>query len=235
MDPFRTHDKEVVFASGGGGLRPGFTRTTVIELFNPIMLAVHLRTAGLRPPQPPHFFKLYKATPSIILPAKTEPIWPLSERVIKTSCEQMGGGAAPAAPPPPPISPAFLFTPCRFAFKNVVPSTRTVSKTHHAGRWGAAFPPPNSRAFEKMCKIVSSIILPAKTEPIWTLSEPVIKKIYNEPEQPNEGACLRYKMNRSRQVRGPYLRCMMNRNRQMKGGGVFKIYDEPESPYEGAC
>ena len=63
----------------------------------------------------------------------------------------------------------------------------------------------------------------------------MIKKIYDEPEQPNEGACLRYKMNRSRQVRGPYLRYMMNRNRQMKGGGVFKIYDEPESPYEGAC
>ena len=121
--------------------KTGFTRTTVIELSNPIMLAVHLRTAGLRPPQPPHFLKLYKATASIILPAKTEPIWPLSERVIKTSCVQMGAGCAP-----PPNSPAFLFTPCRFAFKNIVPSTRTVSKTHHAGRWGG-YIPPNSRTF----------------------------------------------------------------------------------------
>ena len=31
------------------------------------------------------------------------------------------------------------------------------------------------------------------------------------------GACLRYKMNRSRQVRWPRLRYMMNRNRQMRG------------------
>ena len=122
MAPFRTRDKDVVCANAGG-LRPpptpqfsfyavqacfqehrtisktGFTRTTVIELFNPTTLAVHLRTTGLRPPQPPHFFKLYKATSSIILPAKTEPIWPLSERVIKTTCVQMGGAAPPPTPP----------------------------------------------------------------------------------------------------------------------------------------
>ena len=117
-----------------------FTSITVLELFKPIMLAVHLQTGGLRPPQPPHFFKLYKATASIILSAKTEPIWPLSEPVIKTSCVQMGGRGW-AAPPPTPNSPAFLFTPCRFAFKNIVPSTRTVSIIHHAGRWGATSPP----------------------------------------------------------------------------------------------
>ena len=42
----------------------------------PIMLAVHLQTGGLRPPQPPHFFKLYKATASIILSAKQNPYGP---------------------------------------------------------------------------------------------------------------------------------------------------------------
>ena len=45
----------------------------------------------------------------------------LSEPVIKTLCLQMGGGAAP------PQTPRFLFTPCRLALKNIVPSTRTVS------------------------------------------------------------------------------------------------------------
>ena len=42
-------------------------------------------------------------------------------------------------------------------------------------------------------------------------------KIYDEPESPNEGACLRY---------------MMKRNRQITG--QFTIYDEPKSPNEGA-
>ena len=35
----------------------------------------------------------------------------------------------------------------------------------------------------------------------------------------NEGACLRYIMNRIRQVRGACLRYVMNRDRQMSGGG----------------
>ena len=43
-------------------------------------------------------------------------------------------------------------------------------------------------------------------------------KLYDEPESPSEGACLRD---------------MMNRNRQ--SSGQFKIYDEPDSPNEGAC
>ena len=37
-------------------------------------------------------------------------------------------------------------------------------------------------------------------------------KIYDEPETPNHGACLRYMMNRA-----------------------FNIYDESKSPHEGAC
>ena len=42
-------------------------------------------------------------------------------------------------------------------------------------------------------------------------------KIYDDSESQNEGACLRYVMNRQ------------------KKGGVFKIYDAPESANEGAC
>ena len=135
--------------------KTGFTRTTVIELFNPVMLAVHLRTAGLRPPQPPHFFKLYKATSSIMLPQpKPEPIWPFSERVIKTSCVQTGGAA----------TRRFSFTPCRFAFKNIVPSTRNCFKNPSCRQMGGLHPPQLSR-FLNLCKIASSIILPAETEP----------------------------------------------------------------------
>ena len=47
------------------------------------------KLGGRRPPQPPRFFKLYKATSSIILPAKTEPIWPL----FRT--RKWGGGLRP--------------------------------------------------------------------------------------------------------------------------------------------
>ena len=43
-------------------------------------------------------------------------------------------------------------------------------------------------------------------------------KTHDETESSNEGACVRY---------------LMNRNRQE--GGVCKIYDEPESPHEGVC
>ena len=64
-------------------------------------------------------------------------------------------------------------------------------------------------------------------------------KIYDEPESPNEGACLRYMMkdeaearnegacltkymmSRNRQMRGACLRYMMIRNRQMRG----RVYD----------
>ena len=62
-----------------------------------------------------------------------------------------------------------------------------------------------------------------------------------EAESPNEGAWLRYMMNRKHHLSdepespnvGACLRYMLKRNRQMKG--QFKIYDEPESPNEGAC
>ena len=42
--------------------------------------------------------------------------------------------------------------------------------------------------------------------------------MYDEPESSEEGACLRY---------------MLNPSRQMKGS--VETYEEPESPNEGAC
>ena len=75
--------------------------------------------------------------------------------------------------------------------------------------------------------------------------------MYDRPQSPNEGACLRHMLNRNRQMRGPVLRYMLNRNRPTRGRvaspndgaclryilnrlrqmrGVFKIYVEPESP-----
>ena len=47
--------------------------------------------------------------------------------------------------------------------------------------------------------------------------------MYDEPRSPNEGACVRYRMNRNREMRGAgrVLRCMMNRYNQMRG----RVYD----------
>ena len=61
-----------------------------------------------------------------------------------------------------------------------------------------------------------------------------VTKICDEPEPPNEGACLRCVMNLDRQTglaqwgeRGVFKIC---------DEGGFKIYDdEPEAPQEGAC
>ena len=45
--------------------------------------------------------------------------------------------------------------------------------------------------------------------------------MYDEPESPDDGACLRYVMSWKRRVRGrAYISYMENRNRQMMG--VFK-------------
>ena len=89
-------------------------------------------------------------------------------------------------------------------------------------------------------------------------------KICLEPESPNQGPCLRFMLNRNRQMRrcgserdlepeppvakkGPCFMCL-NRNRQTRGlrcmtnlcrarrGGVFKIISlEPQSPDQGSC
>ena len=54
---------------------------------------------------------------------------------------------------------------------------------------------------------------------------------YGVPESPNEGACLRYMMNRNRQKKGACLRYMVNGHRRMRA----RVKDEAESPNEGAC
>ena len=113
-----------LFANGGAAAppTPGLAKTEAIWTFFTPHAGSLFANGGLRLPQPPRFFKLCKKTSSIILPAKTEPIWTLSEPVIKTLCLQMGG--AGLRPPP---SPRFLFTPCRLAFKNIAPSARLAS------------------------------------------------------------------------------------------------------------
>ena len=115
--------------------KTGFTRTTVVELFNPIMLAVPWRTAGV--------------------------------------CN-WGGGAAPH-----PNSPAFHFTPADLFSRTWYHQPELFQKSIMQADGGLH--PAQLSHFANLCKIASSIILPAKTEPIWTLSEPVIKKIYDEP------------------------------------------------------
>ena len=59
-------------------------------------------------------------------------------------------------------------------------------------------------------------------------------KIYLEPESPNERACLRYMLNRNRQMRGGGLRYMLNRNRRSPMRGRV-LCVEPKSPNEGLC
>ena len=58
-------------------------------------------------------------------------------------------------------------------------------------------------------------------------------KIYDEPEWPNEAACLRYMMEPQARNEGACLRYMMNRNRQM-GGRIGDVCDESGSPNEGS-
>ena len=153
-----------------------FTSIIVLELFKPIMLAVHLQKGGLRPPQPSHFFKLYKATASIILLAKTEPIWPFSRTRDKdVVCANWREAA------PPPHSPRFSFHAVQICFQEHRTINQNCFKNPSCRQMGGLHPTQLSR-FLSLCKNASSIILPAKTEPIWTLSEPVIKKIYDEPE-----------------------------------------------------
>ena len=61
-------------------------------------------------------------------------------------------------------------------------------------------------------------------------------KMYEEPELPNEGACVRYFMNRRRQMRRRVVDILRNRIRQIQMREHVKIYDEPDSPSKGgAC
>ena len=122
------------------------------------------KLGGRRPPQPRA--SCTRPRTSIILPAKTEPIWPLSEPVIKTSCVQMGGGGGAAPPPNPPV---FVNTVQAFFQEHCITSKTCFAriividlfKYHRAGslfaNGGAAFPPTPGLA---------------KTEAIWNFSTP---------------------------------------------------------------
>ena len=70
-----------------------------------------------------YFFQLSKVASSIILPAKTEPIWTLTEPVTKTLCLQMGGGGL--RPPPTPLPPRLSFQ----AVQACVQEHHTMNKT----------------------------------------------------------------------------------------------------------
>ena len=104
---------------------------------------------------------LRKVASSIILPAKTEPTWTLSEPVKKTLCLQMGGDAGLLSR-----------------------TSHHEQDLHQTQNWFRAFQISSSRHSvsncggtarkKKLSKVASSIIPPAKTEPIWTLSERVI-------------------------------------------------------------
>ena len=61
--------------------------------------------------------------------------------------------------------------------------------------------------------------------------------MYKEPESPNEGACLRYVMNRYHQVwsRVQTVQNILGAGTTKRVGGVFETHGEPESPQEGAC
>ena len=108
----------------------------------------------------PALFRLYKATSSIILPAKAEPIRPLSEPVIKTSCVQMGCAA--------PTPPLFFFKTVQAFFQEPC----IISKTCFARTIVIdLFKKPSCR--QSICK--EGGCLPptpglAKTEAIWTFS-----------------------------------------------------------------
>ena len=75
---------------------------------------------------------LRKVASSIFAPAKTEPIWTLSEPVIKVFVN--GGGGR--SPPPTPL--LFFFTPCRLVFKNPEPVIKMFAPPP---------PPPTPRFF----------------------------------------------------------------------------------------
>ena len=109
-----------------------FTSIIVLELFKPITLAVHLRTAGV--------------------------------------CNWGGGGLRPT-----PTPPLFILR-LQICFQEHGTINQNCFKNQSCRQMGGYI-----SHFLNLCKIASSIILPAETETIWTLSEPVIKKIYDEP------------------------------------------------------
>ena len=103
---------------------------------------------------------------------KQNPSRPVKKKVVFAS-----GGGLRAPPPPPPNPPAFFVS--RAGLLSRTPHLQQeLRQTNHTGILFAnealRLPPPQS--FYKLCKIASSIILPAKTEHKNT-SGPVIKTL----------------------------------------------------------
>ena len=136
--------------------------------------------SGCANPLPPlRFLTLCKIASSLIPPAQTAPIWTLSEPVIKVFAN--GGGSAPAQPPQLFYAMQAGFQEHRAINTNCVKHVVVTEfvKGHHTCILfaNAGCISPNPRIIFQLCKIASSIILPAKTEPVWTFSAPVIKGV----------------------------------------------------------
>ena len=131
------------------------TPSTLIQVIRIILLLIIIIIVR---PQYSNYIKrrqmpkaLRKVASSIFAPAKTEPIWTLSEPIIKVFAHG-GGGCAPPNPPAfcmqagfqkprtrekdfanggaaPPPQPQLFFAPCRLSFKKIAPSTRVSSNT----------------------------------------------------------------------------------------------------------
>ena len=111
------------------------TPSTLIEVIRIILLLIIIIIVR---PQYNNYIKgrqmpkaLRKVTSSIFAPAKTEPMWTLSEPVIKVFAN--GAGAAPSPTPP------LFFMPCRLVYKNPEPVTKMFAN--------GGGPPPQPRRF----------------------------------------------------------------------------------------
>ena len=113
---------------------------------NPIMQAVCLQMGGGATSSPaPALFTLCKITSSIILPAKTEAIWTLSQPVIKMLCLQMGGGLRP---PPTPALSFYAVQACfrehrtlnKTWFKHIVVISKPIMQAVYLQMGGGRFP-----------------------------------------------------------------------------------------------
>ena len=132
---FKYHRAGSLFANGAAfPPTPGLAKAEAICTFS--TPHVYLQMGGLRLPQPPRFFKLCKKTSSIILPAKTEPIWTGSEPVMQILRLQMaGGGLRPPNPLAFFLRRAGLLSKTSHHQHDLLPEHHCsrAFQTHHAG------------------------------------------------------------------------------------------------------
>ena len=174
-----------------GTENPTPTPSTLIQVIRIILLLIIIIIVRLQYSncvkrwQMPKAFR--KVASSIFAPAETQPRGTLSELVIKVFANG-GGGAAPPLPPTP-----FFFNAMQAGFQKPRTRDKDVCK------WGGPPQPPSlflrhagclsrkshhQQELRQTCscygvflshKIAAAIILAAKTKPISTPSEPVIK------------------------------------------------------------